>query len=44
LPARFDASPYAVAQYEATSADGTKVPYFVVRRKDAKIRPLLKVS
>ncbi len=35
LPARFDASPYAVAQYEATSADGTRVPYFVVRRKDA---------
>jgi len=35
LPARFDAAPYAQAQYEATSADGTKIPYFVVRAKNA---------
>jgi prolyl oligopeptidase len=35
LPARFDASPYASAQYEATSKDGTKIPYFVVRAKNA---------
>jgi prolyl oligopeptidase len=35
MPARFDASPYASAQYEATSKDGTKIPYFVVRGKDA---------
>lgn len=30
-PARFDASKDVVEQFEATSADGTKVPYFVVR-------------
>jgi prolyl oligopeptidase len=36
LPARFDAAPYAVAQYEATSKDGTRVPYFVVRPKNAR--------
>jgi prolyl oligopeptidase len=36
LPARFDASPYAQVQYEAVSADGTKIPYFVVRPKDAR--------
>jgi prolyl oligopeptidase len=35
LPARFDATPYAQAQYEAISADGTKIPYFVVRAKNA---------
>jgi prolyl oligopeptidase len=35
LPARFDATPYASVQYEATSKDGTKIPYFVVRAKDA---------
>ncbi|MDP3737952.1 MAG: prolyl oligopeptidase family serine peptidase [Hyphomonadaceae bacterium] len=34
LPAWFDASPYQVDQYEATSKDGTKVPYFVVHKKD----------
>ena len=32
--ARFDASPYVAEQYEATSKDGTMVPYFVVRPKD----------
>jgi len=34
LPAWFDASPYQVDQYEAMSKDGTKVPYFVVHKKD----------
>jgi prolyl oligopeptidase len=34
-PARFDAAPYASAQYEAISKDGTRIPYFVVRAKDA---------
>lgn len=36
-PARFDASGHMVEQFEATSADGTKVPYFVVRPKGAKL-------
>jgi prolyl oligopeptidase len=35
-PARFDASKDVVEQLEATSKDGTKVPYFVVHRKDIK--------
>ncbi len=35
-PARFDASNDAVEQLEATSKDGTKVPYFIVHRKDLK--------
>ena len=34
LPAWFDAGPYKVDQYEATSKDGTKVPYFVVHKAD----------
>ncbi|MGA3234832.1 MAG: prolyl oligopeptidase family serine peptidase [Bryobacteraceae bacterium] len=34
LPAQFDASGEVVEQLEAVSKDGTKVPYFVVRRKD----------
>ena len=33
LPPRFDASSLVVEQFEATSKDGTKVPYFVVRPK-----------
>ncbi len=33
-PARFDASNLTVEQFWATSKDGTKVPYFVVRRAD----------
>jgi prolyl oligopeptidase len=37
LPARFDASTSAVEQFEATSSDGTKVPYFVVHPKDMKL-------
>jgi prolyl oligopeptidase len=36
LPPQFDASNLAVQQLEATSQDGTKIPYFVVRRKDLK--------
>lgn len=36
LPTRFDASGLETEQFEATSKDGTKVPYFVVRQKDAK--------
>jgi prolyl oligopeptidase len=35
-PARFDASTHVVEQFEATSTDGTKVPYFVVRPKGVK--------
>ncbi len=34
LPAKFDATGMTVDQFEATSADGTKIPYFVVH-KDA---------
>jgi prolyl oligopeptidase len=33
-PARFDASRDMVEQFEATSSDGTKIPYFVVRPRD----------
>jgi len=35
-PERFDASTHVVEQFFATSKDGTKVPYFVVRPKDLK--------
>nr|WP_260928443.1 prolyl oligopeptidase family serine peptidase [Novosphingobium sp. 9] len=34
LPPKFDASRDVVEQLEATSSDGTKIPYFVVHRKD----------
>jgi len=37
LPARFDASGELVDQYEATSTDGTKIPYFVVHPKAMKL-------
>jgi prolyl oligopeptidase len=37
LPARFDASNDVVEQHEATSTDGTKIPYFIVHRKDMKL-------
>ena len=37
LPPKFDATGLLVDQFEATSTDGTKVPYFLVHRKD---RPL----
>jgi prolyl oligopeptidase len=33
LPARFDAANSIVEQFEAVSADGTSVPYFIVRPK-----------
>ena len=33
LPARFDSSNMATDQFFATSKDGTKIPYFVTRRK-----------
>jgi prolyl oligopeptidase len=36
LPPQFDASNLVVEQLEATSTDGTKVPYFVVHRKNIK--------
>jgi prolyl oligopeptidase len=36
-PARFDAARDVVEQLEATSSDGTKVPYFVVHPKDMKL-------
>jgi prolyl oligopeptidase len=38
MPAKFDASKYVTEQFEATSKDGTKVPYFVVRSKDLKLQ------
>jgi prolyl oligopeptidase len=36
LPAQFDASNLVVEQLQATSKDGTKVPYFIVRHQDLK--------
>jgi prolyl oligopeptidase len=33
LPARFDASGLVTEQFEATSKDGTKIPYFLTRPK-----------
>jgi prolyl oligopeptidase len=36
LPAMFDASALVVEQDEATSADGSKIPFFVVHRRDMK--------
>ncbi|HEX6773571.1 MAG TPA: prolyl oligopeptidase family serine peptidase [Acidobacteriaceae bacterium] len=33
LPPKFDASRDVVEQFEATSTDGTKIPYFIVHRK-----------
>jgi prolyl oligopeptidase len=36
LPARFDSSGLATEQFEATSKDGTKIPYFVTRPKNLK--------
>ena len=37
LPAKFDAAGLVTEQHEATSKDGTKVPYFIVHRRDAKL-------
>jgi prolyl oligopeptidase len=34
LPHWFEAEPYVVEQFEATSKDGERVPYFMVRRRD----------
>jgi len=34
LPAKFDASRDVVEQFEATSSDGTRIPYFIVHRAD----------
>ena len=34
-PPRFDASGHVVEQFEATSRDGTRIPYFVVRPRGA---------
>jgi prolyl oligopeptidase len=34
LPEMYDASQLVVAQHEATSRDGTRIPYFVVHRRD----------
>lgn len=36
IPARFDASGHVVEQLEATSRDGTKIPYFLIRPKAMK--------
>ena len=36
-PPRFDAAGMAVEQFTATSADGTKVPYFLVKPKGMKM-------
>ncbi|QXQ05331.1 prolyl oligopeptidase family serine peptidase [Sphingosinicellaceae bacterium] len=37
VPARFDASNFVTEQFEATSKDGTKIPYFVTHRKGVKL-------
>ncbi|MBU6373079.1 MAG: prolyl oligopeptidase family serine peptidase [Alphaproteobacteria bacterium] len=37
LTPKFDASRFVSEQYEATSRDGTKVPYFIIRAKDVKL-------
>ena len=36
-PARFNAAGHVVDQFEAVSKDGTKIPYFMVRPKTAKM-------
>lgn len=35
-PSRFDASNMMTEQFEATSADGTRIPYFVIHKVDMK--------
>ncbi|MBW3571438.1 MAG: prolyl oligopeptidase family serine peptidase [Gemmatimonadetes bacterium] len=37
LPEMFDASNLVVEQFEAASRDGTRIPYFVVRRRDVAL-------
>jgi prolyl oligopeptidase len=36
-PAKFDTANLVAEQYEAESTDGTKIPYFLVHRKDIKL-------
>ncbi len=36
-PAKFDASNLVAEQYEAVSSDGTKIPYFLVHRRDIRL-------
>lgn len=36
-PAWYDSSGFVAEKFEATSKDGVKVPYFVVRRKEIKV-------
>ncbi|QFU30670.1 prolyl oligopeptidase family protein [Brevundimonas sp. Bb-A] len=36
-PAKFDASTHVVEQYEATSTDGTSIPYFITRPRDMRL-------
>jgi prolyl oligopeptidase len=36
MPPRFDAAGLVTEQFQATSKDGTKIPYFVVHRADIK--------
>ena len=40
-PSSFDTTGMSVRQFFATSADGTQVPYFVVRKSDARTGPVL---
>ncbi len=40
-PAFFDGSAHTVRQHFATSADGTRIPYFVVGRQDERPAPTL---
>jgi prolyl oligopeptidase len=40
-PEFFDANPFTVDQYFATSLDGTKIPYFVVHTSSAAASPTL---
>ena len=37
MPAFFDAKPYVTEQHFATSRDGTRVPYFIVHRRDMRL-------
>jgi prolyl oligopeptidase len=37
LPAKFDASRDVVEQFQATSNDGTRIPYFIVHRSSLKM-------
>ncbi|MDP7039604.1 MAG: prolyl oligopeptidase family serine peptidase [Myxococcota bacterium] len=37
LPERFDANNLQVHQYEATSKDGTRIPYFIIHEKNIRL-------